>query len=82
MKSSDGVEGWDGATPVRGDRVTWVTDEKGKMELLEDGRGNDGWVSWLGFGVVRVRWMGGCAVGVAIHSTLCSDALSDILSSE
>jgi hypothetical protein len=55
VESSDLVEGWDGAAPVRWDAMTRVTNQEREVELLQDFCRNDGWIARLSNGIVRRR---------------------------
>jgi len=60
VETGDLVERRNGAAPVAGNAVDRVTDQKGKVKLLEDLFGDHGRVARLGDGWVRV-W---CGLGV------------------
>lgn len=64
VEAGNVVERWDGAAPVAGNAVDRMTDQKGKVKLLEDLFGDDGRVVWLGDGWVRIRCGGGGIGGI------------------
>lgn len=54
VKARDLVQRWDGASVVGRNTVVGIADEEGEMELRQKLGGHHGWVSRLGFCVVRV----------------------------
>lgn len=54
VKAGDIVQRWDGASVVGRDAIVGIADEKGEMEKRQKLGGHHGWVSRLGFCVVRV----------------------------
>lgn len=97
VEPGDLVEGWDGAAVVGGNAVTWVSDQECEVELLQDLCWNDGWISGLGFGVIRVwsfmiavrspvvgpvRVTVRKAIGMAIRLAICSDSFLGSLSTQ
>lgn len=90
VETSDLIQGWNSASPVRWNAVAWVADEKCEVKLLQDFCRNDGRIARLSSCGVWVRSLGVMAVGLTIGMTIghaiglliCPYAFLDGLSAE
>lgn len=78
VETSDIVKRGHCASEVTWNAVLRVSDQEGKVKLLQDISGDDSRVSWLCFGVIWVWSTSLCrAIGTIGSNTVCADAALD-----